>query len=210
MLYDVVQEGTGRAARVPGHEVAGKTGTTSDFKDAWFAGFAPDLVTVVWVGNDDSTPMQHVTGSGLPAQIWTGFMRAALKDHPAQTLARSAPTPPLDFATSMPPDYYPPETGWNYQNNGQPEAPPPQAPRRHRRGLLDWLFNWGDDEDEDSDRGRGRHRSENDPRELRPRAVQGRDGHWTRDPGVHRTPNYPPPDAAIPPPNTPPPPPPGD
>ncbi len=104
MLFDVVQSGTGTAARVPGHEVAGKTGTTSDFKDAWFVGFSPDLVTGVWVGNDDSTPMKHVTGGNLPAQIWSGFMRAALKGHPALTLARSTPTAPIDIATQMPPD----------------------------------------------------------------------------------------------------------
>lgn len=207
MMYDVVQAGTGTAARVPGHEVAGKTGTTSDFKDAWFVGFSADLVTAVWVGNDDSTPMKHVTGGGLPAQMWSQFMRAALKDHPALTLARSTPTAPVDIATSLPADANIPGMEWNYENGDRntTEQPQPQQ-RRHRRGLLDWLFNWSGDEDDDRDddrRGR-RHRSDNSPQELAPRAVQEGDGHWTRPTQPRR--NDPPPDAAIPPPDQPPPP----
>jgi len=204
MLYDVVQSGTGTAARVPGHEVAGKTGTTSDFKDAWFVGFTPDLITGVWVGNDDSTPMKHVTGGGLPAQIWSGFMRAALKDHPALTIARSEPTPAIDVANTEPYTVAPPGTEWNYENGGDREPPPP-SPRRRHRGLLDWLFNWGDDSDSDGgDSGDQRPRSDNSDRELPPRAVQQGDGHWTRGPG------NPPPDPRlprVPPPDQPPPPP---
>ena len=62
MLHDVVQWGTGTAARVPGFEVAGKTGTTSEFRDAWFVGFSAEFVAAVWVGNDDFTPMREVKG----------------------------------------------------------------------------------------------------------------------------------------------------
>src|SRR6185295_3750174 len=96
ILYDVVQRGTGTAARVPGHEVAGKTGTTSDFKDAWFVGYSADLVAGVWIGNDDARPMRHVTGGKLPAQIWSAFMRAALANHRPRMLARSEPEAPVD------------------------------------------------------------------------------------------------------------------
>ena len=102
MMYEVVQSGTGRGAAVPGHEVAGKTGTSADFRDAWFIGFSPELVTGVWVGNDDFTPMKKVTGGSLPAQIWSSFMRTALKNVPPTPLPRAAPPPPdiTDGATA--------------------------------------------------------------------------------------------------------------
>jgi penicillin-binding protein 1A len=78
MLRGVIANGTGRAAW-PGRSAAGKTGTSQDFRDAWFIGYAGDLVTGVWVGNDDFTPMKRITGGGLPAQMWRAFMADALK-----------------------------------------------------------------------------------------------------------------------------------
>jgi hypothetical protein len=74
--------------------VAGKTGTSADFRDAWFVGFSPEFVTGVWVGNDDFTPMKKVTGGSLPAQIWSGFMRTALKNVPPAPLPRALPPQP--------------------------------------------------------------------------------------------------------------------
>lgn len=73
LLAGVVTSGTGKAAKLD-RPAAGKTGTTSDFRDAWFIGFTADIVTGVWVGNDDNKPMKHVTGGLLPAQIWKDFM----------------------------------------------------------------------------------------------------------------------------------------
>lgn len=81
MLVGVTENGTGRGARF-GRPIAGKTGTTSDYRDAWFMGFTPDLVTGVWVGNDDNTPMKKVTGGMLPAMIWRQFMMNALAGTP--------------------------------------------------------------------------------------------------------------------------------
>ena len=94
LMYEVVQAGTGRAAAVPGHEVAGKTGTSAEYRDAWFVGYSPELVTGVWVGNDDFSPMTKITGGTLPAQIWSGFMRVALKTTPWSHLPRAEPVPP--------------------------------------------------------------------------------------------------------------------
>ena len=82
MLSEAVERGTGRRARVDGHMIAGKTGTTNDFRDAWFVGYAPDRVTAVWVGNDENTEMDEVTGGTLPAMIFQDTMAAQLSGAP--------------------------------------------------------------------------------------------------------------------------------
>jgi len=74
MMSKVVSEGTGARAQLPGWQVAGKTGTTSASKDAWFIGFTADYVAGVWMGYDDNTPLTGVTGGGLPAEIWKEVM----------------------------------------------------------------------------------------------------------------------------------------
>jgi penicillin-binding protein 1A len=76
LLQQVVQHGTGRAAALDGF-AAGKTGTAQDYRDAWFIGFNENLVVGVWVGNDDRSPMDKVTGGSLPAAIWKRFMTNA-------------------------------------------------------------------------------------------------------------------------------------
>jgi penicillin-binding protein 1A len=77
LLAAVTEEGTGRAARLR-LPTYGKTGTTTDHRDAWFVGYSGDLVAGVWMGNDDGTPMQGVSGGGLPAQLWRDFMLEAV------------------------------------------------------------------------------------------------------------------------------------
>jgi len=78
MLRGVIAGGTGASAAIEGRDLAGKTGTTSDYKDAWFVGYTGGFVAAVWVGKDDATPMRGVTGGGAPAAIWKAFMTAAL------------------------------------------------------------------------------------------------------------------------------------
>ncbi|KAA0968493.1 penicillin-binding protein 1A [Aureimonas fodinaquatilis] len=86
MLTGVITSGTGRRAQLPGWQVAGKTGTTQDFKDAWFIGYTANLTTGVWLGNDNGKPMNKVTGGSLPADAWKSFMVEAHADLPPMTL----------------------------------------------------------------------------------------------------------------------------
>lgn len=74
MMEKVIASGTGQRAQVPGWQAAGKSGTTSAAKDAWFIGFTADYVAGVWMGYDDNTPLTGVTGGGLPAEIWRETM----------------------------------------------------------------------------------------------------------------------------------------
>jgi penicillin-binding protein 1A len=77
MMRQTLLSGTARGASLPGWEAAGKTGTSQDFRDAWFIGFTSHLVTGVWLGNDDNTPTKKAVGGGLPVEIWSRFMRTA-------------------------------------------------------------------------------------------------------------------------------------
>jgi len=87
LLKGVILRGTGRAAEI-GRPAAGKTGTTDDYRNAWFIGFTPQLSAAVWVGNDDNTPMRRVVGGTVPARIWREFMRAALEATPPEDWSR--------------------------------------------------------------------------------------------------------------------------
>jgi penicillin-binding protein 1A len=110
MMEETLISGTARKAEIPGWQAAGKTGTSQDFRDAWFIGYTANLVTGVWLGNDDNSPTKKATGGGLPVEVWTRFMRAAHQGVPvaylpvpqasplgnlAQIASQiSAPTPP--------------------------------------------------------------------------------------------------------------------
>ena len=140
MLYGVVMSGTGEHAYVPGYEVAGKTGTTQNYHDAWFVGFSADYVTGVWVGNDDATAMGHVVGGSLPADIWHDVMVAAEKGLPATPLDRSEPEAPTDGSgvifTAGGPD-------GEYAGPPQQSQPRQAQPQRQRGSFWDWLFGSG-------------------------------------------------------------------
>ena len=87
MLADVVAFGTGKRAQlVGGREAAGKTGTSSNYRDAWFIGYTSDIICGVWVGNDEFKPMKGVSGGTLPAIIWSSFMNKAHEGLPLNPL----------------------------------------------------------------------------------------------------------------------------
>lgn len=77
MMHTVMTSGTGRRAAIPGHPAAGKTGTSQDFRDAWFVGYTSHLIAGVWIGNDNGKPMKRAVGGGLPAGMWRELMMAA-------------------------------------------------------------------------------------------------------------------------------------
>ncbi|MBI1239049.1 MAG: PBP1A family penicillin-binding protein [Alphaproteobacteria bacterium] len=141
LMADVVRFGTGRRAQLSGRPVAGKTGTSQDYRDALFVGYTADYLGAVWIGNDDNQPMDKVVGGNLPAEIWARIMATA---HAGRT---AKPLPGAD-------DYYDryqvAREPWQerYPNAPQteypPYTPPPQGRRYDERDLgeaiLDWLF----------------------------------------------------------------------
>ena len=98
MMEETLISGTARKAEIPGWTAAGKTGTSQDFRDAWFIGYTANLVTGVWLGNDDNSPTKKATGGGLPVEVWTRFMRAAHQGVPAAALPNSQLGPVSNLA----------------------------------------------------------------------------------------------------------------
>jgi penicillin-binding protein 1A len=86
MMQQTLTIGTAHKAALPGWPAAGKTGTSQDFRDAWFIGYTGYLVTAVWLGNDDGSPTKKVTGGSLPVEIWSRFMRDAHQGVPVASL----------------------------------------------------------------------------------------------------------------------------
>jgi penicillin-binding protein 1A len=103
LMTDVVGYGTGKAARLDDRPSAGKTGTTQDYRDAWFVGFSADLVCGVWIGNDDNAAMIKATGGKLPARIFKSFMTSAEQGLPVRPLPGSAPVAEAETDQPQPP-----------------------------------------------------------------------------------------------------------
>jgi len=104
MMTQVVEQGTGMRARIPGWQIAGKSGTTQASRDAWFIGFTGEYVTGVWMGYDNNTPLSGVTGGGLPAEIWHETM--------VRVLDGMTPVPlPMDEPVETGPVLFGPQPG---------------------------------------------------------------------------------------------------
>ena len=100
MMQETLLTGTARKAELPGWQAGGKTGTSSDFRDAWFVGYTSRLIAGVWLGNDDGTPTKKTSGGNLPVEIWSAFMRKALQGVAAEPLPFShwdKPNPVASF-----------------------------------------------------------------------------------------------------------------
>jgi penicillin-binding protein 1A len=132
MMRETLVSGTARTADLPGWQAAGKTGTSQDFRDAWFIGYTSNLVTGVWLGNDDNSPTRKTTGGSLPVEIWSRFMKAAHQNvRPTALPGVAAP-------------------GWwpfpaPAVSSGGTPAPPPPTPVRDERlppqsGIDGWLL----------------------------------------------------------------------
>jgi penicillin-binding protein 1A len=94
MMRDTFVIGTAKKGEIPGWEAAGKTGTSQDFRDAWFVGYTGSLVAGVWLGNDDGDPTKRVSGGNLPVEVWSAFMKTALKGAPPVALPGVGPRAP--------------------------------------------------------------------------------------------------------------------
>jgi penicillin-binding protein 1A len=133
MMRETVRVGTAQRGQLPGWQSAGKTGTSQDFRDAWFVGYTAHLVTGIWLGNDDSSPTRRATGGGMPVDIWARFMRvahqgvsvAALPGQQGPTLASIV----QQTLTTPPPANPQPSTGAQPQRTQQPSG-----------GLDGWLI----------------------------------------------------------------------
>jgi len=101
MMRETLLTGTAKKAELPGWPAAGKTGTSQDFRDAWFVGYTSQYVTGVWLGNDDSSPTHKSTGSGLPVEIWSRVMKTAHQGIPVAGLPGMSGGAPV--ASALPP-----------------------------------------------------------------------------------------------------------
>jgi len=154
MLRSVIVEGTGKRAALSGQDAAGKTGTSQNFRDAWFVGYTPHLIAGVWIGNDDNSPTKKASGSGLPVTIWQEVMAPAHKGLPAlplpgETVVADTAPPTYDenYATPQNPTYARhgsgplEEVGNSIANffgglfgGGRRAAPPPPPPPAVQQG----------------------------------------------------------------------------
>jgi penicillin-binding protein 1A len=144
MMRETIVSGTARNAQLPNWPAAGKTGTSQDFRDAWFIGYTAHLVAGVWIGNDDSSPMKKATGGGLPVEIWSRLMKAGHQGVAVAALPGLAGGAPL--ASALLPGNVPlppvPVAGQGGAQAGAPSGGPrPQAIDSSIDGwFLDRLF----------------------------------------------------------------------
>jgi penicillin-binding protein 1A len=135
MMRAVVTEGTAKKAQIPDFDIAGKTGTSQDYRDAWFVGYSSYLVAGVWLGNDDNSPTKTVTGGSVPAAIWKDVMEVA---H-----ANLSPAPLPGYIEEQPgatdPYLVSQDEGMDYGNDEEFETP------RRKRGFFERIFGFSDE-----------------------------------------------------------------
>ncbi|MCJ2093782.1 penicillin-binding protein [Methylobacterium sp. J-072] len=153
MMHETFVSGTAKKADIPGWELAGKTGTTQDFRDAWFIGYSGTLVTGIWLGNDDGELTKKVTGGNLPAEIWKTYMTQALKGQnpvPLPGLNRWRKPPPettasvASAAPSAPTDILGQIFGDPAAQAPRQQAPARRAAPKDDRNFVEKLFGIGD------------------------------------------------------------------
>jgi penicillin-binding protein 1A len=126
MMHETLVSGTARKANLAGWTAAGKTGTSQDFRDAWFIGYTAHLVTGVWLGNDDGSPTKKMTGGNLPVEIWSRFMKTAHQGVPVANLPGLSDEQPFAGLPSL----------------RQIFAPPAPATESQSAPAADKLDNW--------------------------------------------------------------------
>ena len=133
MLEDVISRGTGKRANI-NRPAAGKTGTTSDYKDAWFVGYTPDLVAGVWLGNDDNTSMDGIMGGQTPAATWQSFMSKALANVPAHDFDEVVASYRQSAKQEKPSNNYTPrQSDSDNQSTRREEPQPTPQPQQEER-----------------------------------------------------------------------------
>lgn len=149
MMHDTFVIGTARKGEIPGWETAGKTGTSQDFRDAWFVGYTGTLVAGVWLGNDDGEPTKKVSGGNLPVEVWQRFMKTALAGQQPVPLPgggwRTAPAAPGLAETPMTAAS---RSGYDAAASAAPSVPRADGgfrqPAREDRNFLERLFGLGE------------------------------------------------------------------
>ncbi|AWN36674.1 transglycosylase domain-containing protein [Methylobacterium radiodurans] len=151
MMHETFVSGTARKGDIAGWDLAGKTGTSQDFRDAWFIGYSGSLVTGVWLGNDDGEPTKKASGGNLPVEIWKTYMSVALKGQtpvplPGMNRWRRAPeaATTASVATAGGPEEI---LGQIFGTNPQPAQPQPrrrQAQPQDDRNFFEKLFGVGE------------------------------------------------------------------
>jgi penicillin-binding protein 1A len=145
MMRETLISGTAKKAEIPGWPAAGKTGTSQDYRDAWFIGYTANLVTGVWLGNDDNSPTKKATGGGLPVEVWSRFMRTAHEGVQVANLPSSPGGWGLSNLAQAASQVSPPTAaapGPAPANNGGYRPPPTRANARPEAaaGLDGWLM----------------------------------------------------------------------
>jgi penicillin-binding protein 1A len=149
MLHETFVSGTARKGDIPGWDLAGKTGTSQDFRDAWFIGYSASLVTGVWLGNDDGEPTKKASGGNLPVDIWKAYVTQALKGQapvplPGLNRWRRAPETTASVATGSPPGILGQIFGESPAPAPRPQAQAQRRPARDDRNFIEKLFGIGE------------------------------------------------------------------